>query len=88
MLFLSTQDRGDYMNLKTQLIREIEELKENQRLITVERLATGERNEMTFYCSKEKLLEIINNNFDDDLNGQVPGGVLTKINGWGFLNLE
>lgn len=74
--------------LKQQLIDEINQLEENQRLITVERLATGERNEMTFYCSKEELLKIINDNFDDNLNGQVPGGVLTKINGWGFLNLE
>lgn len=70
------------MTLKEQLIQEIRYMPLDKRLKTIETLSTGEYNEMTFLCPQESLLMIINNLFDDELNGAAPGGFPTKIVGW------
>ena len=75
------------MTLKEQLIQEIRYMPLDKRLKTVETLSTGEYNEMTFLCPQESLLMIINNLFDDELNGAVPGGLLTKIVGWEVIDI-
>lgn len=75
------------MTLKEQLIQEIRHMPLDKRLKTVETLATGEYNEMIFLCPQESLLMIINNLFDDELNGAAPGGQPTKIVGWEIIHI-
>lgn len=76
------------LTLKEQLIQEIRYMPREKTLKTVEKLDTGEYNEMTFMCSQESLLLIINNSFDDELHGSVPSGVHTTIIGWEIIDKE
>lgn len=76
------------ITLKEQLIQEIRYLPREKTIKTIETLDTGEYNEMTFQCSQESLLQIINNLFDDNLHGCVPNGVPTTINGWEAVDKE
>lgn len=73
------------MTLKEQLIKEIIHMPTDKRLKTVETLSTGEYNEMTFLCTKERLIQVIEDNFDDNLKGSVPNGCETTIVGWEFI---
>lgn len=70
------------ITLKEQLIQEIINMAEDARLKTIEQLDTGEYNEMLFECTKESLLQIIGDLFDDNLHGCVPNGRPTTIVGW------
>lgn len=76
------------ITLKEQLIQDIRYMPRNKELKTIETLYTGDYNEMIFSCPQEELLLIINNSFDDNLNGINPGGIKTKINGWDFVDKD
>lgn len=75
------------ITLKEQCIQSINnELTEGKKFVSIETLDTGEYNEMTFLCTKEHLVQIIQDNFDDNLHGAVPNGVTTTIVGWKFID--
>lgn len=75
------------ITLKEQCLQAIEnELTEGKRFVSIETLDTGEHNEMMFLCTKEHLIQLIENNFDDNLHGAVPNGVTTTIVGWEFID--
>lgn len=76
------------ITLKEQLIQDIRYMPLNKELKTIETLYTGAYNEMIFSCPQEELLLIINNSFDDNLEGTSPDGIKTKINGWDFVDKE
>lgn len=74
------------ITLKEQCLQAIEnELTVGKRFKSIEWLDTGEYNEMLFLCTKEHLVQIIQDNFDDNLKGAVPNGYATTIVGWEFI---
>ena len=64
---------------KSDLINVVNALQDNQHIVFVEKLDSGENNKRTMGCSKEKVLDIINNYFDDNLHGHVRDHVMTTI---------
>lgn len=77
------------LTMKQQLIQELQTLEENQILVTIETLSTGDYNEMTWIMSKDKIIHEIENGFNEFLQGKISTGQLTTIEGWRFqLNEE
>ena len=64
---------------KLDLIEVVNNIPSDKKVVFVERLDTGQRNMRTMNCSKEKVLEIISNYFDDNLHGHVRDNVMTTI---------
>lgn len=74
--------------MRDRLLNDIRNMQDNTHLRTTEILDTGEQNNMTFVCSKEHLLDMINSCFNDNLQGAVPNGLPTTIVSWEFIVKE
>jgi len=64
---------------KLDLIEAVNSIPIDKKITFVERLDNGQNNKRTMNCSKEELLEIISNYFDDNLHGHVYDNVMTTI---------
>ena len=64
---------------KLELIGVVNDLQDTQHIVFVEKLDSNENNKRTMGCSKEKVLDILNNYFDDNLHGHVRDNVMTTI---------
>jgi hypothetical protein len=64
---------------KLELIEVVNNIPSDKKMVFVEVLDTGENNKRTMNCSKEKILEILNSYFDDNLHGHVVDERMTTI---------
>ena len=64
---------------KLELVEVVNALQDNQHIVFVEKLDSNENNKRTMGCSKEKVLDILNDYFDDNLHGHVRDNVMTTI---------
>lgn len=64
---------------KSQLLNIIDGLAEEQKLMLVEILDTGENNMRLMGCSHQETYIIIDGYFDENLHGHVRDGVMTTI---------
>ena len=67
------------MMKKIELIDVVNRLPSDKMIVFVEILDTGQRNKRTMSCSKERVLEILNDYFDDNLHGHVVDKRMTTI---------
>lgn len=64
---------------KLELIEIVSNIPVDKLIVFIEVLDTGQKNNRTMDCSKEKVLEILNNYFNDNLHGHVCDNVMTTI---------
>lgn len=64
---------------KLELIDVVNRLPSDKKIVFVEVLDTGQNNKRTMSCSKERVLEILNDYFDDNLHGHVVDKRMTTI---------
>ena len=78
--------------MKNELLLFIQTLTEDQygrlRFITNETLISGQSNKRIVYMQRQRIVDIINNNFNDDLIGHFNEQYITQINGWYKINEE
>jgi hypothetical protein len=69
---------------KLNVINQIKELGSDRGIIFTELLDDGRKNERTIQGSKENLVKILEDNFDEDLHGHFGDEVWTTIKAMGY----
>jgi hypothetical protein len=64
---------------KLELIEKVNNIPISKKIIFFEKLDSGENNIRTMSCSKERILEILNKYFDDNLHGHIVDGIMTTV---------